>query len=258
MLGRLYQGDDPRGVGSSHPDAADSVARTWRKVMSERKFNAAWGLPLSRKALRILKNAGVYAPPLVTLEHQHLAKRYVVRGLEAGGAIQELGRYITFAGPGGERIAYLHAVESIAVNGLHAVVIAPVLLRVDMLRKGRTYEVLITEHKPGGSENGSRPELESTILFRGVHGRIELDLLGKDKAQAGSVLPTFYSLAGEPIPIPKKLLGVLKAAVRGANCARCTHSHYLLRPKAAADLLVATSQPVSAVSANAVPEIPIS
>ena len=225
--------------------------------MSEKTFNTALGVPLSRKAFRVLKNAGIYASAIVTLEHQHLANRYVVRGLEAGGAIPDLGRYVTFAGPDGERIAYLHPVESIAVNGLHAVVIAPVLVRVDMLRKGRTYEVLVTEHKPGKSENSSRPELESTILFRGVHGRIELDLEKKDKAQAGSVLPTFYSLAGEPIPIPKKFVGVLKAAARGANCLRCTHSHYLLRPKAAA-IAVATSQPASAVLADAVPGAPIS
>jgi hypothetical protein len=226
--------------------------------MTEKRLNGALGLPLPRKALRVLKNAGIYAPAMVTLEHQHLAKRYVVRGLEAGGAIPDLGRYVTFAGPDGERIAYLHPVESIAVNGLHAVVIAPVLVRVDMLRKGRTYEVLISEHKPRESENGSRPELESTILFRGVHGRIELDLAGKDKAQAGSVLPTFYSLAGEPIPIPKRLVGLLKAAVRGATCLRCTHSHYLLRPKAAAAMAAETSQPPSAVPADSVPEIPIS
>ena len=224
--------------------------------MSEKKFNVALGLPLSRRALRVLKNAGIYAPAMVTLEHQQLAKRYMVRGLEAGGAIPDLGRYVTFAGPDGERIPYLHPVESIALNGLHAVVIAPVLVRVDMLRKGRTYEVVITEHKPGESENGSRPELESTILFRGIHGRIELDLERKDKAQAGSVFPTFCSLAGEPIPIPKKFVGVLKAAARGANCLRCTHSHYLLRPKAAA-VAVATNQPTSTLSADAAPEVPI-
>lgn len=192
------------------------------------------GVTAFQKGFAVLKNAGIYAPPLVTLEHQHLAKRYVVRGLEAGGAIQELGRYITFAGPGGERIEYLHAVESIAVNGLHAVVIAPLLLRVDMLRKGRTYEVLITEHKPGTSDNGAPPKLENNVLFRGMHGRIELDLWGKDKAKAGAVLPIFYSLAGETVSIPKKFIGVLKAVARGANCFRCEHSHYLLRPRAIA------------------------
>jgi hypothetical protein len=217
--------------------------------MKEKKFNGAQGLPLSRKALRVLKNAGIYAPPMVTVEHQHLAHRYVVRGLEAGGAIRDLGRYVTFVGQDGERIAYLHAVESIGVNGLHAVVIAPVLVRVDVLRKGRTYEVLITEHQPSTSNNGSRPKLESKILFRGVHGRIELELWGKDKAEAGSVLPTFYSLSGEPAPIPKKFIAVLKAVSKAANCIQCAHSHYLLRPKAAAAAVIATA-PASHLSGS--------
>ena len=35
--------------------------------------------------------------------------------------------------------------EAIGVNGLHAVVVAPVLVRVEILRKGTTYELLITE-----------------------------------------------------------------------------------------------------------------
>ena len=35
---------------------------------------------------------------------------------------------------------------------------------------------------------------------------MELDLSGKDKAQAGNVVPTFYSLAGEAIAIPEKFL----------------------------------------------------
>ena len=218
--------------------------------MREKTIKSTLGLAFSRKALRVLRNSGIYAPAMVTLEHQHLANRYVVRGLEAGGAIPDLGRYVTFTGPNGKRIAYLHAVESIAVNGLHAVVIAPVLVRVDMLRKGRTYEVLITEHKSGENENGSRPKLESTILFRGVHGRIELDLWGKDRAQAGSVVPTFYSLAGEPMPVPKKFVAVLKAAATSVNCLRCTHSPYLLRPKA-----VAAVVPASVVSAVAESEV---
>lgn len=202
--------------------------------MREKRFSGVLGLPLSRRALRVLRNAGIYAPPMVTLEHQHLAQRYVVRGLEAGGATQDLGRYVTFVGQSGERIEYLHPVESIGVNGLHAVIIAPLLVRVDMLRKGRTYEVLITQHKPGPSDNGTRPRLENKILFRGVHGRVELELYGKDKTQAGSVLPTFYSLAGEPLPIPKKFIEVLKAAAKAVNCLHCAHSHYLLRPRAAA------------------------
>ena len=39
------------------------------------------GLRLSRQALRVLKERGIFAHSPVSLQHQHLAKRYVVRGL---------------------------------------------------------------------------------------------------------------------------------------------------------------------------------
>ena len=55
------------------------------------------GLRLSRQVLRVLKEKGIFVQSAITLEHQHLAKRYVVRGLESGGAVADLGRYVTFA-----------------------------------------------------------------------------------------------------------------------------------------------------------------
>jgi hypothetical protein len=107
------------------------------------------GLRLSRQALRVLKERGIFAHSPVSLQHQHLAKRYVVRGLESGGAVGDLGRYVTFAREDGQAIECLHPVEAIGVNGLHAVLVAPVLVRIEMMRKGRTYELLITLHRPG-------------------------------------------------------------------------------------------------------------
>ena len=83
------------------------------------------------------------------------------------------------------------------MNGLHSVVLAPVLVRVEMLRKGQTYELPITHHRPGATNDGKRPPLEARLLFRGIHGRSDLDLSEKDKNQAGTVLPTFYSRAGD-------------------------------------------------------------
>jgi hypothetical protein len=53
------------------------------------------GLQLSRQALRVLKERGIFVQSAVSLEHQHLAKRYVVRGLESGGAVGDFGRYVT-------------------------------------------------------------------------------------------------------------------------------------------------------------------
>ena len=70
------------------------------------------------------------------LEHQHLARRYVIRGVESGGAIREMGHDVTFSGENGEPLPYLHPIDAIGVNGVHSVVVAPVLVRVEMLRTG--------------------------------------------------------------------------------------------------------------------------
>jgi hypothetical protein len=127
-------------------------------------------------------------------------------------------------------------------------VVAPVLVRIEMLRKGRTYELLMTQHRPGEPVDGKRPALGTKVLFRGIHGRLELDLSGKDKNQAGAVVPTFYSLAGEEIRIPKRFQQVARAIAAAVNCAGCSHSHFVRAPNQAA--LSAISTPTTQSSQN--------
>jgi hypothetical protein len=103
---------------------------------------------------------------------------------------------------------------------------APALVRIEMLRKGRTYELLITGHWPGEASDGERPLLKTRVLLRGIHGRLELDLSGKDKNQAGAVLPTFYSLAGEEVTIPKRFHEAIRAVTKAVNCIGCSHCHF--------------------------------
>lgn len=198
--------------------------------MARKTFTGTTGLPLPRRAVKVLRERGIFAHTLVSVEHQQLAERYVLRGLESGGSTGDVGRYVTFAGREGEPLECLHPVESIAVNGLHAVVIAPEVVRADMLRKDRTYELLITEHRLSSADNGTRPLLETQVLFRGVHGRLEIDLSRRDKTQAGSVIPSFYSLAGEQVTLPEKFVALARAATHGVNCIGCSHSHYVRRP----------------------------
>src|SRR5271168_2077085 len=199
--------------------------------MKQKRFSDALGLTLSRQALRVLQERGIFAHSPVSLEHQNLARRYVVRGLESGGAVGDLGRYVTFTTEDGQPIEWLHPVEAIGVNGLHAVVVAPVLVRVEMLRKGRTYELLITQHRPGLTNDGKRPPLETRLLFRGIHGRLDLDLSGKDKDKAGTVLPTFYSRAGEEVRIPKQFRQAVRAITGAVHCDGCSHCHYVRPPQ---------------------------
>jgi hypothetical protein len=199
--------------------------------MKQNRLPDVLGLRLSRQALRVLKERGIFAHSPVSLEHQHLAKRYVVRGLESGGAAGDVGRYVTFTQADGQPVEYLHPVEAIGVNGLHAVIVAPVLVRIEMLRKGRTYELLITQHRPGATNDGKRPPLETKLLFRGIHGRLDLDLSGKDKHKAGTVLPTFYSRAGEEVEIPKRFRPVVRAIVGAVHCNGCFHRHFVRPPQ---------------------------
>jgi hypothetical protein len=199
--------------------------------MKQERFSDVLGLRLSRQALRVLKERGIFAHSPVSLEHQHLAKRYVVRGLESGGAVGDLGRYVTFTSEDGRPIEWLHPVEAIGVNALHAVVVAPVLVRVEMLRKGRTYELLLTQHRPGATSDGKRPPLETRLLFRGIHGRLDLDLPGKDKNKADTVLPTFYSRAGEVVGIPKRFRQAVRAITGAVHCNGCFHCHYVRPPQ---------------------------
>lgn len=196
-------------------------------------FLARRGLTLSRRVLRRLNEVGIIAQSQVSLEHQHLAKRYVVRGIESGGGVKDLGRYVTFCGPDGEPLPYLHPIDAIGVNGVHAVVVAPVLVRIELFRAGRTCQLLITKHEPGKVENSRRPLLENRILFRGVNGLVDLDLLRAGSDLAGrSVTPEFWSRAGETLGIPAIFAAAVRAATQGVSCVGCSHSHYLATPVA--------------------------
>ena len=53
--------------------------------MARQKFTGIAGLPLPRRAVKVLQERGLFAHALVSVEHQELAQRYVVRGLESGG-----------------------------------------------------------------------------------------------------------------------------------------------------------------------------
>src|SRR6266478_7827892 len=92
-------------------------------MQDKQDFLAHRGIALARRVLRRLDEVGIFAQPTVGLEHQHLAGRYVVRGIESGGAVKEIGRYVTFCGPDGEPLAYLHSMDAIGVQGALAGVI---------------------------------------------------------------------------------------------------------------------------------------
>lgn len=190
---------------------------------------ARYGLALSKNVLRRLHTVGIAAQPQVSLEYQHQGGHYVVRGIESGGAIKDIGRYVTYCGLDGQPLTYLHPLDAIGVNGVHSVVVSPAFVRLEAFRIGRTWQLLVSEHRPGEVVRGRRPSLENTLLFRGVNGFTESHSSDKSAAEDLPV-PEFWSRAGERIEIPERFLAAVKAAAQGARCIGCPHSHYLRRP----------------------------
>lgn len=201
-------------------------------MQDKRDFLAHRGIALARPVLRRLDEMGIFAQPSVSLEHQHLAGQYVVRGIESGGAVKEIGRYVTFCGSDGEPLAYLHPIDTIGVNGVHAVVIAPVLVRIELFRAGRTCQLLITKHQAGKVENGRRPLLENNVLFRGMNGFLDLEQFGKEVGLSASAMPRFWSRSGEQREIPPVFAAAVRGATTGATCVGCSHTHCLVAPLA--------------------------
>ncbi len=201
-------------------------------MQDKQDFLGRRGLTLARRVLRRLDEVGIFAQPSVSLEHQHLAGRYVVRGIESGGAVKEIGRFVTFCGPDGEPLAYLHPIDAIGVNGVHALVIAPVLVRIELFRAGRTCQLLITKHQPGKVENGRRPPLENSVLFRGVNGFLDGESFRKEDHLPASAMPRFWSRSGEQREILPAFVAAVRGATTGATCVGCSHTHCLVAPLA--------------------------
>ena len=68
---------------------------------------ARQGLRLPSITLKCLRTAGIYCQPSVSIEHQHLAKKYVLRGVESGGAVTEVGAYASFVDEHGSGLPWL-------------------------------------------------------------------------------------------------------------------------------------------------------
>jgi hypothetical protein len=231
----MHARDDPHRIGpadfneecvmTSKPHGTVQVAEQDRRELLARQ-----GLRFPGIILKQLRNVGIYCQPTISIEHQHLAKRYVLRGVESGGAIADLGAYSSFTDEHGAALGWLQRVDTVGVNGVHAIVVAPALVRIEMLRLQRTYDLLITRHNLQASGKGQRPRLESSILFYGRRGTLEMDLWGKEGAFKGAVCPAFFSRSGEALVVPDEFQNGVTRITAAVCCIGCRHCH-LLQPK---------------------------
>jgi hypothetical protein len=190
-------------------------------------------LTLPVAAIRRLREAGIYCTPEISLEYQRAGKRYVLRGRESGGAVRQMGRYVTFCGEQGERLPWFLRPDSVTPNAEHAIVIGPALVSIEMFRIEHTYELLIARHQIHAVKEGTRPTVLSRVVFRGWQGQLPLDLFEKDRTLAGQIAPEFFTRAGEPRQLPAEFVGAVQAVTLSVNCGQCLHPHFSIAPKGA-------------------------
>ncbi len=199
-------------------------------VTLKQEIVARQGLRLPGITLRRLRNAGIYCQPTISIEFQRKAKSHVLRGVESGGAVPEIGEYCSFVDEHGRPLSWLQRIDSVAVNGVHGAVVARTFVRLQILRVQRTYDLLVSRHALSPTENGRRPHLESSVIFHGRRGTLEMDLCNEDARFRGVVCPVFFSRSGEVIEIPQEFQRAATLITAAVCCTNCHHCH-LLEPQ---------------------------
>lgn len=196
--------------------------------------HALYGLALPSNALRALQKRGIYCTPGVSLEHQHLTRRYVLRGVESGGAVSDMGRACAFVAEDGSPLPWLQPIHSIAVNGRHAILLAESMVRIEMLRSERAWELAISLHALSPVPDRARPQIVSKTLFRGRDGVLSVDLWKEEnRGLRGKLAPVFYSRAGEVVPLPPPFEEAIRRITAAVCCVGCKHTHVGVPPMVA-------------------------
>ena len=190
-----------------------------------------YGLSLPQQTLRALEKRAIYCQPSISIEHQHLARRYVLRGIESGGAVADMGRYCAWLDTDGNPAPWLQQIDSISGNGRHAIVIAPELVRIEMLRIGHTYELAILRLWLKSEEGHTRPAIATAPLFRGRQGTLAVELWSaENKSLRGTVAPVFYTAAGEALHLPDRFDEAIRKITGAVACLGCKHTHIAVAP----------------------------
>jgi hypothetical protein len=212
------------------PSTQAAVAAAPSREPEAMRF-ARYGLAIPRPMLRALEKRGVYCQSSVSIEHQHLAKRYVLRATESGGGVADMGRFCGYLDAEGTPLPWLQPIDSLSGNGRHAIVIAPELIRIEMLRIGHTYEIAISKHSLANNGSRARPVIISTLLFRGNQGTLAVDLWSpENKRLRGSIAPVFYTQAGEIRPHPERFDDAIRKITGALACLGCKHTHIAVPP----------------------------
>ncbi len=184
------------------------------------------GLTLPELTRKEIRKTGIFSRATLQVVYQQQSRRWALRGEEAGGAVASLGHYVGFSRTDGSPLPWMQRIQNFMPNGVHAVVIEPELCRIEMFRYENTYDVLITRHSLSG-QHGTRPQMESSILFFRRAGMLATELWGKDSAFRGGAMPRFLKRNGEDELPPVAFLDALLKVTEAVCCIGCKHSHLL-------------------------------
>jgi hypothetical protein len=184
------------------------------------------GLSLPVETRDQIRKIGIHCRPQLEIVYQQRANQWKLRGEESGGAVELLGHYVGFVDVNGEGLPWLQRVKNFLSNGIHAVVIADELVRVEMFRYETTYHLLISKHWLQG-KGKARPGFKSAILFLGRNGSLDTELWGKDAAFRGGAMPHFYARSGELAPPEAIWTSATQKITEAVCCPGCRHCHLL-------------------------------
>jgi len=156
------------------------------------------GLTLPEPTLTRLRTVGIWCDANLTIQRRD--QDWLIRGQESGGAVNDIGRYVSFCKEDGSPLSWLQPVKNFMPNGLHAILLAKgPIVRMDMYRFETSYDLLITSHTLAPEEGTPKPKLETRLIFFHRFGVLERELWGKDKMFRGAVAPEFFMSNGTRI-----------------------------------------------------------
>ena len=204
---------------------------------SDRRLNRwGWGLTFTPTVINRFAQIGDLRTTLVaSLEHQGRANHdtsYAVWN-QLGGATDDVGYYVSFAGENGEPppvVADARSAQTVVTgrtpssSRLRADAGSRCSNRADIRASCASHATgFLLQLRPG---NG--PKLEAEEVFRGEHGYLALELWGKDKDLRGCVRPQFFTRSGEEIELPFRFDEAVKATT--SRCELCGLSASALLP----------------------------
>ena len=140
--------------------------------------------------------------------------------------MSDIGRACAFVASDGSSLPWLQRIDSIGMNGRHAIYLAESLVRLEMLRVRQTCELVVTWHTLSCPPGRTRPDIRTELIFHGRDGSLPRDVWKEDPGlRLDNVASVFYSRAGEVLTLPKQFERAIRKITACVCCIGCKHSH---------------------------------